>query len=121
MPATIAPETLAAIDAASITPSQKNAVRRVLERLAGHNNYQPMVFTVELNTQYASFVSVVIQGRRTDCEEYSPRMVSTAIRMHLLVGRKGGRKLADYADGLSTYDKKRLRVIASLYRCRISR
>lgn len=46
------------------------------------------------------FVSMSLETRRSDCEQYSPRQVMTKQFMFAIIGRRGGMKIASASDSL---------------------
>lgn len=84
-----------------ITPAQRRRIISAIRYYRSSNRYTGVTSVrVQVNTEYSAFVSVVIETRRSDCDRYSPRQVICRQRMHAMIGRRGGMKIASADDGL---------------------
>lgn len=97
-----------------LTKAQQAKVAWLLQRmtsLENHDGKQPYRIFIESVTQCDYFVSVTLLFRRTDCEEYSPRMVvcSGGYNFHVY---RGGRSKLMSSHGITKQD---LKVVAELY------
>ena len=85
----------------NITAAQRRRIIGIIHFFRNATRYTKCTSVrVLVNTEHKSFVSVVVKTRRSDCHKYSPRQVMTAMRMHGLIGKRGGLTVASAEDSL---------------------
>lgn len=88
---------------------------RKVTSLENHDGNQPVRISVEEVKEFPSFISVVISYKRTDCEEYSPRMVLCSGGYHFFI-YKGGRTKIVSDHSVGAKPANHMACLASLFR-----
>lgn len=71
-----------------LTSRQRRSINRLIRYVRSRRSETSRICKLDI-THYESFVSISIETKRTDCDEYSPRMIYSSVYLSAQIGLGG--------------------------------
>lgn len=109
----------------NLTPSQRRKVRFIVSRWEENiRESNPVIHTVEIRSTSYSTIWLYVEEKRTDCEEYSPRMLYSKERVSYTIGKRGKTKIHSsdrFYGGDQAAISKHMQYLAVIFRAELAK